>query len=207
MALWLGTLIVKHFVWIGMVGLLLSFASPTAQAVHLEFTGVIDSVVNTPPAPFEGVTAGDAFTLAVDYNAAAADQAADPDVGVYLFDNLTITIGTAMDSTTIGSIAITNSDEDSFAITGSLPSPIPNYSLSFGLTDFDGSVFSGDDLPTAVNPADFDFATFSMIGLTGGFTITGTVNDVPAPASLSMLAAGAVMFIRRRKQSPRHPSA
>ena len=175
--------------------------SPAAHALHLEFTGTIDGVIGTPPAPFADIMAGDTWTVSVDVDDAAMDQNVDADAGSYLLTSLTLTIDGAMESTTIGQVAISNGpDNDTFAVLASLPTPIPDYTIGVTLMDSTESVFSSDALPSSVDPADFDFDVFSINGLTGGFTVTGSLAPVPAPASIAPLLVGGALAIGRRRR-------
>lgn len=62
-------------------------------------------------------------------------------------------------------------------------------------------VVTGLSLPNAINPQDFDTATFRLTAADSAFTITGTIDAavaIPAPGSLWVLPAGLVMLAAQR---------
>jgi hypothetical protein len=80
---------------------------------------------------------------------------------------------------------------------GSLASPI-----TFGASDFVGQnvVFSGPIIPGGLSQESFAFSFANPVGTIGNYTVTAafTSSAVPEPASIVLLALGALAAIRRR---------
>ena len=80
---------------------------------------------------------------------------------------------------------------------GTLTSP-----STFGASDFVGQnvVFSGPIIPAGLSQESFAFSFANPVGTIEDYTVTAafTSSAVPEPASIALLALGALVAIRRR---------
>jgi len=185
----------------------LAFApTPQAATVSLFGDGTIDQAWN---GAYPFVDAGDSFRLSVSYSDGWADTDPTGNLGVYLPEDLTITLdilgeGTAFHSVG-GSINVTT-DPGEFPAIGILSTLPDGNALFFLFRDDDRSSIFSDSLPTAFGSiADYDAVGFSVIKMPAMWPSTsnpvdGTISflAVPEPHVLSLAGVGAALLIALR---------
>ena len=182
----------------------LAFAStPQAATVSLFADGTIDHAWS---GAYPFVDAGDSFRLSVSYSDGWADTDPTSTLGVYLPEDLSITLdilgeGTAFHS--IGGSVNVTTEPVEFPAIGILSTLPDGNALFFIFRDDDRSSILDDSLPTAFGSiADYDWVGFSVIQVPGMWPgtsnpVDGTVSflAVPEPHVLSLTGVGAALLI------------
>lgn len=186
-----------------LLGALAFTSTSQAATVSLFADGTIDQAWN---GAYPFVDAGDSFRLSVSYSDGWADTDPTASLGVYLPEDLTITLdilgeGTAFHSFG-GSVNVTT-EPGAFPAIGVLSTLPDGNALFFLFRDHDRSSILDDSLPTAFGSiADYDAVGFSVIKMPAMWPSTsnpvdGTVSflAVPEPHVLSLAGVGAALVI------------
>jgi hypothetical protein len=187
----------------------LAFAStPQAATVSLFAEGTIDQAWD---GAYPFVDAGDSFRLSVSYFDGWADTNPTASLGVYLPEDLTITLdilgeGTAFHS--FGGSVNVATDPGEFPVIGILSTLRDGNALFFLFRDDDRSAIFDDSLPTAFGSiADYDAVGFSVIKMPAMWPSTsnpvdGTISflAVPEPHVLSLAGVGAALLFALRSK-------
>jgi len=180
-----------------------------AGTVSLFADGTIDQAWS---GAYPFVDAGDSFRLSVSYSDGWADTDPTASLGVYLAEDLTITLdilgeGTAFHSVG-GSVNVTT-DPGEFPAMGILSTLPDGNALFFLFRDDDRSSILDDRLPTAFGSiADYDAVGFSVIktplrwppSLSNPIDGTVSVLAVPEPQVLSLAGVAAAVLITLRRR-------
>ncbi|QDT52833.1 hypothetical protein Pan44_08460 [Caulifigura coniformis] len=202
-----------------------------ADLILYSFQGTITSILG--PSDVYGINVGDSFSGVFQYDTATAspDGHSSPDMGSY---GLSASPSNLMNVTIDGlqftggpsdvQVANDTPADDHLLIRQSMNAGLPSgwsatgATLNFAFVDSTKSVFSGDLLPFAFNPDDFDSATIGLRltnivtpgGSIGSALITGTIDldapvATPEPSSLLLfsLAGGLPIAskVRRRRRN------
>ena len=182
---------------------LLMPASLFAGTMSYSFSGTIDQVLNSPPAPFGEVAVGDTFEVSYTLELDTPDQDLVEDLGTFsgAVVTYTVTMGDVLAETRLGGVNTVNANEflatDTYAVVGLFE----EFSTSLAFVDPTGTAWSpGDDLAT-VDLAGFPDRSFTLInGILPA--VTGTLS-VPEPDAFCILLGGVVAVLLGRRSCKR----
>lgn len=95
-----------------------------AESIPFSFSGTVDEVLNSPPAPFSAAEAGDTFRVDYVLDISTPDLDGIDDLGTFsgAIESYTVTIGGVAASTDLGGVNTANSGpfspEDTYAVVG-----------------------------------------------------------------------------------------
>ncbi len=189
-----------------------SVVSLTGATVTLYAKGVIDHAW-IGAYPF--VDAGDRFQLVVTYSDIWDDTNPDSDIGVYILDNLSISleiVGKGVAFTTLGGSINVSLTPDNFPSISILSTLSDGNWLFFLFRDDDRSSIGDDSLPTSFGAiGEYDAVGFSVLANPAMWPSTsnpidGTVSGlaIPEPTTFCFVSLAALAFgtHRSRQQKP-----
>ena len=173
-----------------------------AELVPFSIIGTVNQVLQTPPAPFEGVRVGDPFRVNFTLDDSTPDQDTVENLATYSGAHLSyeVIIGGESVTTTDGGVntsnAIGSAPGDTYASVGIFDDFVASVSFS----DLTGDAIGPDDDLSTIDLSGFSHRQFTLLaGQTPA--LTGFV-IVPEPSAMALFSTvAAIGFVAARRRS------
>ena len=169
-----------------------------AASVSFSFSGTVDQVLSTPPAPFAAIQVGDPFHVNYTLEVNTPDHDDLDNFGTFsgAVESYEVTIDGISATTLLGGVNTANASalapEDTYAAIGLFE----DFSTTLSFKDATGAAIGPQDDLSTIDLAGFRDRTFLL--LNGVFpSITGTLS-VPEPEAITMVLVGLISLLLRR---------
>lgn len=178
--------------------LLSSFA--LAESISFSYSGTVDQIFRSPPAPFTTVQVGDAIQVDYTLDVSTPDQDGVDDFGTFsgAVETYKVTIGDSSAITELGGVNTVNANglapQDTYAAIGIFE----DFTTALSFKDASGVAMGAQDDLSTIDLSGFDDRSFTL--LNGIFPSIGGTLSVPEPTSISIAFLGMISLLSHRRR-------